>query len=41
MIGRLPVDFSFRPSLQLTGMFLAPAYGQLYYRDLRGATAAG
>lgn len=35
-IGRLPVDFSFRPSLQLTGLFLAPQYGQLYYEIYEG-----
>lgn len=35
-IGRLPVDFSFRPSVQLTGLFLAPQYGQLYYEIYEG-----
>ena len=35
-LGSLPVDFSFRPSVQLTGMFLAPQYGQLYYEIYEG-----
>lgn len=35
-IGRLPIDLSFRPSLQLTGLFLAPQYGQLYYEIYEG-----
>lgn len=32
----LPVDFSYRPSLQLLGAFFAPSYGQLYYEIYEG-----
>lgn len=35
-IGRLPVELSYRPSLQLIGAFFAPAYGQLYYEIYMG-----
>ncbi|MDE7152065.1 MAG: DUF3316 domain-containing protein [Candidatus Amulumruptor sp.] len=32
----LPVDLSYRPSLQLLGAFFAPSYGQLYYEIYEG-----
>lgn len=35
-LGRLPVELSFRPSLQLLGTFFAPAYGELYYEIYMG-----
>lgn len=37
-LGRLPVDLSLTPSVQLLGTFLAPAYGQLYYEIYEGDT---
>lgn len=36
-LGRLPVDLSFTPSLQLIGAFFGPAYGELYYEIYEGS----
>lgn len=35
-IGRLPVTFSFQPSLACLGAFFSPDYGQLYYQIYLG-----
>lgn len=35
-LGRLPIDLSLAPSLQLLGAFFAPAYGELYYEIYMG-----
>ena len=34
--GRLPVTFTYRPTLPVTGVFFAPDYGELYYEIYLG-----